>query len=217
MKKERTDLIQLFQQKRVVDLQAIQRLQEISRRSIFRDLKEHDYLSSYTHAGKYYTLKQFAQFNQEGLWYYGAIGFSIYGTLKNTTFKLVRGSREGKTHEELEKKLRVRVHNTLLDLVRSQRVGRQVIGRLYVYVSAEPRRAAQQLKRRREIQALVIEESSLPAEWIRIEILAELIRASEVRLKAGQLVSRLERRGVSVTVEQVDRVLEYYVVKKNWV
>ena len=55
-----------------------------SRRSLFRDLARVGYLSSYTHAGRYYTLKEIPVFDEHGLWFYQGIGFSHAGTLKAT-------------------------------------------------------------------------------------------------------------------------------------
>ena len=52
-----------------------------SRKTVYRYLKKLDHLSSYTHAGKYYTLKDIPKFDKDGLWYFGAmfcVGTEIY-------------------------------------------------------------------------------------------------------------------------------------------
>jgi hypothetical protein len=41
-----------------------------SRRSLFRDLASLGYLTSFTHAGRYYTLADIPQFDERGLWFY---------------------------------------------------------------------------------------------------------------------------------------------------
>jgi len=46
-------------------------LQTKSRMSIFRRLKEIGYFSSFSHAGKYYTLTNIPQFDENGLWFHG--------------------------------------------------------------------------------------------------------------------------------------------------
>src|SRR5680860_399825 len=77
-----------------------------SRMSVFRRLRELDYLSSFSHVGCYYTLPGVAHFDSQGLWFYNAVGFSRFGNLKQTVIHLVDQSVAGKTHEELEKQLR---------------------------------------------------------------------------------------------------------------
>src|SRR3990172_1338058 len=66
-----------------------------SRRSLFRDLSALGYRSSYTHTGRYYTLRSVPDFDADGLWRYQGIGFSRDGTLKATVWRLVDTSEAG--------------------------------------------------------------------------------------------------------------------------
>src|SRR2546430_9036583 len=49
-------------------------LQTPSRTTVFRVLSSVGYLASYSHAGRYYTLKRIPQFDPRGLWHYRQIG-----------------------------------------------------------------------------------------------------------------------------------------------
>src|SRR5688572_31229440 len=49
--------------------------------TVFRKLKLLDYLSSYTHRGRYYALRESARFDDAGLWSHEAVWFSRHGTL----------------------------------------------------------------------------------------------------------------------------------------
>lgn len=98
----------LFRRRRVVELSDLYEvIQTSSRMTVFRRIQRLDYLSSYTHAGRYYTLYDIPRFNQDGLWRYRDIGFSRYGSLKNTVMHLVIGADTATTHSELKKRLRV--------------------------------------------------------------------------------------------------------------
>ena len=185
-----------------------------ARISIFRDLKELGYCSSYNHAGKYYTLLEVARFNEEGLWHYEGIGFSRYGTLKETVYRLVTKSEAGYRHEELHERLGVRVHNTLFALVNEQRLQRTGPEKQFLYVSGNKRRAREQL-RARESQRRA-EQVALTSEVI-IAILAEVIREHRICVELGALTERLVKRGVNVSMRQVAQVLEHYGVKKTLV
>ena len=120
-----------------------------SRMSAFRRLREMDYLSSFSHGGRYYTLPTVANFDPQGLWFCEEVGFSRFGNLKETLIHLVGQSVAGKTHEELEKQLRLRVHNTLLELVRSGKITREGFAGVFVYLNNHTDSAQQQLVHRR--------------------------------------------------------------------
>ena len=49
--------------------------------TVFRKLKPLDYLTSYSHRGRYYTLREIARFDDLGLWSQADIWFSRFGTL----------------------------------------------------------------------------------------------------------------------------------------
>ena len=66
-----------------------------SRMSVFRRLRELQYLSSYTHSGSYYTIKNIPDFNSSGLWYFNEVGFSKFGNLKETLIHIIDDSDSG--------------------------------------------------------------------------------------------------------------------------
>src|ERR1700724_1859960 len=57
--------------------------------SVSRKLKPLDYLSSYSHRGRYYTLREIANFDGQGLWSQADIWFSRSGTLLATAEEFV--------------------------------------------------------------------------------------------------------------------------------
>ncbi len=66
-----------FKKKRLAMLPEIYALLgTTSRMTVFRRLRELDYLSSFSHVGRYYTLPCVANFDPQGLWFYEDVGFS---------------------------------------------------------------------------------------------------------------------------------------------
>lgn len=171
-------LQRLVRQVPVVDLKDLYgALGTRSRMTVFRRLREVGYLSSYTHAGRYYTLADIPEFDQQGLWFHRDIGFSRAGTLKQTAALQVEQTPQSRTHDELRNPLRVRVHNTLLGLVREGRIGRERVGSAYLYISADPQRAAKQVTERRELSGLLAEVLRVPTDEEVVEVLVEALRA----------------------------------------
>lgn len=201
-------LVKVLRRRHVVDLITMQSAAEgRSRRSLFRDLAQIDYLASFTHAGRYYTLVELVSFDEHGLWFHGNIGFSRAGTLKETVVKEVEGSEAGCTHLELACLLRVRVHNTLLDLVSHQRIARHPWRSCQLYLSRDAARAAQQLCRREAQTAATLSPASTMA------VLAEALRLSRAAIDIPTLTARLRACGEALTSAQVEAVLVRYGIQ----
>lgn len=209
-------LARLFKHTPVVDMDALeQAVPGRSRRSLYRDLAELGYLASFSHAGRYYTLRASVPFDAQGLWFHQGVGFSRHGTLKATCVAFVEDAEAGRTQRELADQLHVRVHNTLLDLVEEGRIARRELDRSYLYVSADAQRSVRQIEgRRRRLEARSAAQPLSDA--LIIEVLLELVRAAkELSFSATGLARRLAARGVNVTVAQVQTVLHEYGIGKK--
>lgn len=209
-------LLRLFKTTPVMQMPDIERaIGERSPRSLFRDLASIGYLSSYTHTGRYYTLRSLADFDKDGLWLFNGIGFSRDGTLKATVWRLVDSSTAGHTQQELRLRLGVRVHNPLLDLVQSRELARESIRGEYVYAASAKRRAATQLRRRQELAAKSAPAPPIPL-LLEVQVLSEAIHGCVGRLDPEEIAARLVARGVAIASAQVEGVLQRHgVVKKT--
>jgi hypothetical protein len=75
--------------------------------TVFRKLKPLDYLTSYSHRGRYYTLREIARFDDLGLWSQADVWFSRSGTLLTTAERFVNRSPRGFFADELARALHV--------------------------------------------------------------------------------------------------------------
>ncbi len=140
-------LVETFRREKVLTVPSIQRLlQSPSQRTVARKLAALGAKASYSHAGKYYTLDECADYDGNGLWSFHKIYFSKYGTLMNTIVHLVHAWPQGYFASELQSLLQVRVHNTLTALYSRERLLREQIGHQYLYLSTVL--AEQQLQNR---------------------------------------------------------------------
>ena len=73
--------------------------------TVFRKLKPLDYLTSYSHRGRYYTLREIARFDDHGLWSQADVWFSRFGTLLATAEAFVNRSPRGYFADELAPRL----------------------------------------------------------------------------------------------------------------
>ena len=182
-----------------------------SRTTIFRVLSAADYLTSYSHAGRYYTLKRIPKFDSHGIWLHRGIGFSVHGTLRATVTDVVGKSPAGQTHSELQELLHLRVHDTLRLLVHGHMLSRKLFRDAYVYLSAKPKRASAQWGQRQQLAA---GSSSAELEPSRvIDVLVDLIRHPSD--DASAVSRRLRSLGHTVTAEEVEAIFLRYNLKKT--
>ena len=140
---------------RIADLPALKQvLGTRAAGTVFRKLKPLGYLSSYTHRGRFYALREIARFDDDGLWSHEAVWFSRHGTLVGTLEAWIPRSAQGWFADELADRLHVDVHDPLHDLVRHGRVRRVAIAGRFLYTAADSRRSKDQLRARRTAHAV---------------------------------------------------------------
>jgi len=169
--------------------------------TVFRKLKPLDYLTSYSHRGRYYTLREIASFDEHGLWSQADVWFSRFGTLLATAQTFVNRSPRGYFAEELARALHVEVQDALHQLIGQRRVTREVVSGRYLYTATEGALQRSQLLTRRSVEALptVADASVLqvPEEELKASILLfySLLDEQQRRLYAGLESLKLGRGG----------------------
>jgi len=201
----------LFASETVVDFPRIRAaLGNASAMTAFRYLRQLSYRRSYNHNGRYYCLYEPSHHDRFGLRSVGDIHFSVDSSLGHTVRRLVYETQAGTTHRELQDRLGVRVHNTLLTLLRRGEVERERLAQLYVYLHSDADVRREQIQRRKALieagergQA----EAAL-ADGIIIAVLLTLLRHPEA--KAAEVVRYLRGHSPPISMEQVDAVFTRY-------
>ena len=169
--------------------------------TVFRKLQSLDYLTSYSHRGRYYTLRDIARFDEKGLWSQSAAWFSQFGTLLATAETFVNRSPRGYFAEELARALHVDVQDALHQLTQRRRVTRQIVSGLYLYTAIDRTIQQGQLLTRRNVEAvptvvdasvLEVSEGELKAA---ILLFYSLLDEQQRRLYAGLESLKLGRGG----------------------
>ncbi len=169
--------------------------------TVFRKLKPLDYLTSYSHRGRYYTLREIARFDEKGLWSHTDVWFSRFGTLLATAETFVNRSPRGYFADELARALHVEVQDALLQLTEQRRVTRQIVSGRYLYTATDGAlQRGQRLTRRplgavptvADTSVLQVSEEELKAS---ILLFYSLLDEQQRRLYAGLESLQLGRGG----------------------
>jgi len=163
-----------------------------SPRTVFRKLKDLDYIRSYSGYGKYYTLPGIPHFDRRGLWSFKSACFSQFGDLTKTTQVLTDQSDAGYSAGELSDLLHVESKHVLRQLARAERLTRERIDGRYVYFSTHSKKAKSQRKMRQDQKAkpfatIIVENPELAADEAKAAVLLFISSLDEKqrRLYAG--------------------------------
>lgn len=145
-------LKQFFDRHKIASLEQLREaLGNPARCTVFRKLNDLQYLSSYSHRGKYYTLKSIARFSGKGLWSFRSVWFSRFGNLLQTCQAFVDHSGAGYSAGELKDILQVKTKHALTQLFRDGLLARETFDSVYVYLCAQKEVAIRQIQDRKAL------------------------------------------------------------------
>lgn len=163
-----------------------------ARCTVFRKLRDLQYLSSYSHRGKYYSLKSIARFSDQGLWSFESVWFSRFGNLLQTAEAFVHHSDAGYSAAELKDILQVKTKHALTQLVREARLGRESFDSVYVYLSVQKQVASRQIEARRALlqqspASLIVANPDLATDEAKalLVLFCSMLNEKQRRLYAG--------------------------------
>jgi len=163
-----------------------------ARCTVFRKLDQLHYLSSYSHRGKYYTLKSIARFTEQGLWSFRSVWFSRFGNLLDTAEAFIDRSDAGYSAGELKDIVQVKTKHALTQLVREKRLEREKFDSVYVYLSAQRQVADRQIKARKALlkqsrASLIVTNPDLATEEAKalLVLFCSMLNEKQRRLYAG--------------------------------
>jgi hypothetical protein len=178
--------------------------------SVRRFLKQIGYCRSYTHNGKWYTLRSTPRFDRDGIWHHKDIGFSKHGSLIATISYLVGRSPAGLSARELAQKLQHPYRPLLTNLHKAGTLDRVKLGSEFRYLSTVP----ETNRRQREQAAAAEPPSGSLSTHAAVLVLVEHVKHPE--LDFAQLAASVRRReALRVAPEAIRRFFEEQGLKKN--
>ncbi|OEU55527.1 MAG: hypothetical protein BA871_08510 [Desulfuromonadales bacterium C00003096] len=213
IKYKQKDIVDLFYKEKVLTKKQLFEMCGFSNMTSWRMLSEHGYISSYNFNAKYYTLIDIPVFDKNGLWSYRKVRFSKCGSLTNTVIELIFNSRSGLEKNELQKFLGVNPIPILSKLYHKGKLNRKKVDGLFVYLQTDEDGQQTQLSNRRA-DTIKSSQERLPEPERIIAVLVELIQ--RVELQPQQLARRLARKGIQITLAEIQAILQHYqLTKKN--
>ncbi|MDQ1250765.1 MAG: hypothetical protein QG597_5145 [Actinomycetota bacterium] len=168
-------------------------------------------IHSYNGNGRFYTVPQVVQFDENGLWRCRGAYFSRHGNLTETVVGLVSASSAGLTAAELGELLGLNAHSFISQLGTRPPLRRERIGGRYVYFAAAPGVRQKQHDARRLLEPE--SQPALPSDAEAVLIFAEMIR--HPHLEPEQISARLRTGGTAVEPRRIQRLIEHHGLAKK--
>ena len=125
--------------------------------SVRRFLRALGYYRSYSHNGKWYTLRSYPVFNKDGIWQHEGISFAKHGNLTQTIVHLINKSPAGLSAGSLAEVLHTPCHAVLRNLHKAGKTERIKISHEFIYLSRDP---AIHLRQNERIKARLSEDTT---------------------------------------------------------
>jgi hypothetical protein len=199
-----------FREQQVLTLPALAEALHCSPITAHRRLKEWKAYTSYNLHGQYHTLPSIPVFNAYGIWQWGTVLFSRYGTMKQTVITLVRSSPQGLDHEQLEHILGVNPKYNLAQYAEIPGITKEQHRGRIIYFSDDPQMYTKQ--KRKSVpppQSL----QKLPDDALTILIL--VTRIQHPGMTCEQLTEQLEAQGHSVSLKDIAALFAHYGIDKK--
>jgi len=180
--------------------------------SVRRFLNQMGYFRSYTHNGKWYTLRAVPHFDHDGLWHYKDIGFSKQGSLTATLAYLIERSSAGLSARELAQKLQHPCDAVLSILHKQGVLDRVKAGSEFRYLSTAPQ--INRPQRQQLAAALPANPSTSFSPSVALVVLVEYIKHPQLSFE--QLAAHLqEQRALAVAPESIRQFFQEHDLKKT--
>jgi hypothetical protein len=186
-----------FMRRKAMTLQEVSEFIPGSIHTARRRLKQWQATTSYNQNGRYYTLPDVPEFDDDGVWRWHGVFFSKYGTLKQTVVALIQRSPAGLDAGELRSLVGLDTRSFLSAFAADPGLRREKTQGRFVYYAADMAVYSAQRQHRSRVQAAGRQPTPSEA----VAILVEKIK--QPALSDEALSRKLRRQKVSVEAETI--------------
>jgi len=206
-------VIRSFKKEKVVTVVLLATWLSCSIATARRRLRAWRAYTSYNRNGRYYTLPEIAEFDDNGLWRYQGVFFSKHGNLKQTLVHLVTHSVQGLSGPELGELLGLDPRSFLSHFRDHPALYRENLMGRWIWFAADPKTREKQKQTR--LARAVAKGPRMPSDIEAVMILVDLIRHPNSGLE--QIAHRLKPKGLDIDVQAIRRLLVHHDLLKKTV
>jgi len=179
-------------------------------RTVRKEIKKIEGITSYTHRGKYLTLSEMAKFDRNGICFYQGVGFSKHGNSLKTIVALISQNQDGLSREKLEEILKIKISKQIQILLQQDRLHRVKIGNKYQYL---PEALAKNKKKRlRALNINSIEEyyDARVSSSNLIALLKAVLVEKKIKIDVKSLERFAQKYCLKIPLKKIEQLLLKY-------
>jgi hypothetical protein len=199
-------VIRSFKKEKVVTVVLLATWLSCSIATARRRLKAWRAYTSYNRNGRYYTLPQVAEFDDNGLWWYQGTFFSKHGNLKQTLVRLVTDSVQGLSGSELGELLGLQPRSFLSHFRDHPALYRENLAGRWIWFAADP--GTREKQKQTRLARAAAKGLRMPSDMAAVMILVDLIEHPNSGLE--RIVHRLKSKGLDIDVDAIRRLLVHH-------
>jgi len=131
--------------KKIAPFEQILKQVSCSEPTLRRDIRNIKGITSFTHQGRFVTLKDIPKFDKNGIWFYRKVGFTKYKNSLELVVHVINNSKEGLSREQIQEILKIQIFQQIQTLLKRNELYRCKIGNKYIYL---PEKLARNQKQR---------------------------------------------------------------------
>ena len=113
----------IIREDKIQSFETILSKMECSSITLRRDIKTIGTITSYTHRGKYITISDIPDFDENEIWFYRKIGFTKFKNSLDLIVNIIN-TKEGITKEKIEEILKIQISKQIQILLKQDRLHR---------------------------------------------------------------------------------------------
>jgi len=127
----------IIRSKKIQTFEQILEQVSCSEATLRRDIRWIKGITSFTHQGRFVTLKDIPRFDKNGIWFYRKVGFTKYKNSLELIVHLINSSKEGLSRVQIQEILRIQIFQQIQTLLKRNELYRCKVGNKYIYLPEE--------------------------------------------------------------------------------
>jgi len=175
-----------------------------------RDIRRIKGITSYTHQGRFITLKGIPKFDNNGIWFYRKVGFTKYKNSLELIVHLINSSGEGLSREQIQEILKIQIYQQIQTLLKRNELYRSKIGNRYIYLPEEL--AKNQKKRMQLLNANNVEEyyDAMVRSSDLVALLKAVLIEKKIKINVKNLKGFTQKYSLKIPLKKVEQLLLKY-------
>ncbi len=215
-KNERQTLVKnIIYTKKIQTFEQILKQVDCSGPTLRRDIRWIKGITSFTHQGRFVTLKDIPKFDKNGIWFYRNVGFTKYKNSLELIIHLINNSKEGLSREQIQDILTIKIFQQIQTLLKRNELYRIKIGNKYIYL---PEKLAKNRKKRMQLVcANNVEEyyDAMVTPSDLVAMLKAVLVEKKIKIDVKNLKRFTQKYSLKIPLKKVEQLLLKYKLNRK--